>query len=466
MINRYYKKLWEYVYLETKGIYGLILRTLRFIGLVVESALENRVSGQAAALSYSTLMALGPLVAVLVMISSYVLQDEGAAFIAESLEKLLHFIAPSIENFPQQTTPTLPTNPTHGLNPDIFHFFEHIAQSARSGTMGIFGSLALLGIALLLIVSIEETLNTIWGVKQGRRWLERIVLYWTLLSLGALFGLASLTFFSLKTLAKFSHHLPEGIPLVQDQHFLLSSLSTLLTFSLLSLFYRLMPNTLVQWRPAFYGALLATLCLSINNRLSFLYINKALQSESLYGSIGIVPVLMFGLFIFWLFVLLGGQISYVAQNFQALSYGRMWQYASYRTHEALALTTFLSIARSFIKGQTAASIQSISKDLKIPAQTLNISIQRLIDSGWIHKIQSVKQTASHRNAYVPAYPLEKCSLLDFYKAFQGEGMRDTELLLEQIEPILSDYRKAFCCLDQESILNKSIYSLLSPGIQS
>lgn len=450
--------LWQTAHAETKGILGYICTGVRFIVLLIQGTKDNRIINQAASLSYSTLMALGPLVAVIVMVSSFILKDQGEAFVAETLEKLVHFIAPSVLNYGPEITSTEAA--LAGLNPQILSFFEHIAQSARSGTIGLVGTFALLSIALLLIVSIEETLNTIWGIKQGRRWSERIVLYWTLLSLGALMSLAAGALLSLNAIAKICEDFPGGVELINNKRIILTTLSYGLITLFLTGFYRLMPNTTVKWKAAFAGGVMVTLCLIINNRLSFLYISKAVQSESLYGSIGIIPVLMLGLFIFWLFVLLGGQISYVVQNYRYLAHSRMWKAVRHRTEEALALAAFLTIARRFAQGKTPCTLEALSHHLKTPAQTLNNALQVLIEQGWISGTHGIENTNDAPLSYTPSYPLERLCLLDFRHAFEGGEGNEAERLLEAAEPLLIDYRNALRANEGNSILTVDLYTLL------
>jgi len=82
----------------------------------------------------------------------------------------------------------------------------------------------------------------------------------------------------------------------------------------LALAYRMIPNTKVQWSCSVVGALVVTGLLLINNFAAFLYLRRVIMTRSLYGSLGIVPVLMLGLYVFWLFVLIGCQISFAVQK--------------------------------------------------------------------------------------------------------------------------------------------------------
>ena len=105
----------------------------------------------------------------------------------------------------------------------------------------------------------------------------------------------------------------------------------------LAVFYRVIPNTKVFWRASFTGAVVVAVLLMLNNYLAFLYLRRVIFTKSLYGSLGIIPVLMFGLYIFWLFVLIGGQISYAVQNVHFRNSQVAWGTLSSSMRERLSL---------------------------------------------------------------------------------------------------------------------------------
>jgi membrane protein len=284
-----------------------------FLKETYDGTFHSQIPTQAAALSYSTLMALGPLVAVAIMASSFLLKDDSEGAIANLFFELIAFIAPSTSQYDFHTTSGT------AINPQIVEFVHHVIKSARSGTLGVVGGIALLAVALLLIVSIENALNAIWRIDQGRSWTDRLVTYWTVLTLGGLLALSAGT---LGVLGNFTHAMNDFFGGNMPGFFQKNALS-FTTYSLIACllwgFYRLMPHTSVKSLPAWGGSILTTCCLFLNNRLSSLYVSKVIQSESLYGSIGIIPVLMFGLYVFWFLILVGGQVSYSLQMISSMS---------------------------------------------------------------------------------------------------------------------------------------------------
>jgi len=136
----------------------------------------------------------------------------------------------------------------------------------------------------------------------------RIIYYWAVITIGALVFFASLTLFSAGTfLDVYESRMPFRKELAPLYALLFRSGSALLLILILTFFYRLIPNTRVKWRAALVGAVIVTALLFLNNYLAFLYFRNVVSSNRLYGAVGILPILMLGLYVFWFFVLVAGR---------------------------------------------------------------------------------------------------------------------------------------------------------------
>ncbi|HKB58125.1 MAG TPA: YhjD/YihY/BrkB family envelope integrity protein, partial [Lacunisphaera sp.] len=232
--------------------------TLLRIGSITLSGLhELKVAARAAALTYSSLLGLGPLVAILVLISGLALGDRDPAIAANGVNQIITFIAPPVAQYQkvadEQTrgTPAAPGSHATAVpaaDPVIVGIINNFITHSRSGTAGVVGVLALLVIVVLLFTSIEKTFNDIWGVRRGRNWITRIIYYWAVITVGAVVFFVSLTLFSAGTLsAVFVDKLPFRQELGPFYQLVLRSSSVLLLVLILTLFYRLVPNTRVKW---------------------------------------------------------------------------------------------------------------------------------------------------------------------------------------------------------------------------
>ena len=206
---------------------------VHFWVLACRSYVRNRCPVRAAALAYTTLLALIPMLAVAMSVSSIFLKEKGEDQIGNFIEQFITYVVPDdlgsnamdidIEwelgepvEIPPQPVPnvvmpdeTVDTN-APAIDPASLATdarvvavkqraaaqIRHFIQNTYTGTLGTIGVIFLLSTAILMLVRIEDTFNDIWGVTQGRTWLARVGIYWTAMSLGPLLlvgalGLAS-----------------------------------------------------------------------------------------------------------------------------------------------------------------------------------------------------------------------------------------------------------------------------------
>ncbi|MEI6107826.1 MAG: YhjD/YihY/BrkB family envelope integrity protein, partial [Opitutae bacterium] len=193
--------IWAAGLTREKNLRHRLLSLLRIVSITLSGLQELKVAARAAALSYSTLLGLGPLVAIAVLISGFALGDRDPALAASGVNDVISFIAPQLGQYQIAVTDaaepspgasaamTAPAaTPKPAADPEMVRLISNfiVNSHANSGTAGIVGVLALLVIVVLLFTSVEKTFNDIWGVRRGRNWLTRIIYYWAVITVGAL----------------------------------------------------------------------------------------------------------------------------------------------------------------------------------------------------------------------------------------------------------------------------------------
>lgn len=406
------------------------VQALRILSLTIEGISENQLLVRAAGLSYASLIGLGPLVAIVVMISSWGLDANPAARIKE----LLLFVAPTLKELPGEELDSV-------LN-QIVTGAESILQTVNTGgksALGIIGIAILIFVGINLLTSIEKAFNAVWGVKRGRNWSQRIVSYWAFLSLGGLLGLGSTAVFTAGALAGYFDWLPFGNELTGFIVALTPLLAVLMLVVLLTFGYQFFPNTTVRFRPALYGAGAVALVLILNNCLSILYVSKVIQTRAVFGSMGILLVMMFGLYFFWMFILIGAQLTYAIQNVNFLTHREVWQQISVRTQEMVTLAAMLVIARRFHQCAPAPTAGELSEALRVPGNVLNTSLGLLVDDGWITAIRETDEDGMEERHFRPAMPLSRYSLGRFHESFANHGNSAGVQFVAHGDPLLTHY---------------------------
>jgi len=261
----------------------MFANTYLFCRKLVYRLMQDRCTSQAAALSFSSLLALAPLLAI--------------AFSLFSVFAPLESMASNLENFIYQYL-------VPDANLDIKQYFNQFTQQA--GKLSAFGLLAFLLTAILLLYNIEEALNNIWKAEVKRKWVQRFSIYWTLLTLGPLLMGAGL---SLSTYALSLNVLEKLDQIVTIKLFLLKFLPTLFGFLAFSLLYIIMPNRETKWKHALIGGLIAALLFEVTKRLFALFILNFNNYEIIYGALATLPIFLIWIYISWIVTLVGAEIT-------------------------------------------------------------------------------------------------------------------------------------------------------------
>ena len=183
----------------------------------------------------------------------------------------------------------------------------------NTGGMTAVGILALVCVALLLIYNIDKTLNKIWRVTKRPRPIISFSIYWMILTLGPiLFGSSIALSSYLVGLTRFADDYTPGVSTVA-----LSIVPYIMSMLAFFILYIVVPNIKVRSHHAFYGALLATLLFELCKRGFAFYITHFPSYDTIYGAMALVPILFVWVYLCWLVVLLGAELTALLQQIAA-----------------------------------------------------------------------------------------------------------------------------------------------------
>lgn len=456
--------IWELEHLEQKSLRARFYFILRVLVITVEGLKLNNLPVQSAALTFYSLIGIGPLIALGIMISGFVLDQSDSSSsdldqpaenrAVEVITKAIAYAAPQLAIADDGEIDS------SSLAPEITDMVNNFIDAAQSGTVGVIGSFTLFIIGIQVLASIERSFNSLWGVKKGRKMGERIIVYWTFISMGAVIGAASLTLVTIPKIAKFMEHLPFGGTFFSLILFLSPLIAFALLVLLLAVFFRFIPNTKVEWKAAFTGAGIVILLLHAYNMLSFLYVQRVVDTRSLYGSVGIIVVLMLGLYVFWLLILFGGQVTYAVQNADHLTNESIWEKISSQTQEIISLAILVFVAKRFQTKKAATHLDELLKKLRVPSHVLNSSIHRLCTLGYLVPVVTTSNEDAYNSAYQPGCPLESISLGAFKQAFQSQGNNEGFELIVRSMPEVRVYADEIIGLKSCSDVSRTVNELI------
>jgi membrane protein len=300
-------------------------------------------------------------------------------------------------------------NALHARKETVAYIHQFI-QNTQSGTLGVTGTVALIFVAISMLSRIEDTMNDIWGVARGRSWFTRIALYWLVISLAPVLLAVALGLATGPHLAG-TKKLLVTMPFVGNLIFELLPIPVLcLTFAL---FYMLMPNAKVDWRAAMVGGAVGGILWHLNSSISALYVSRVVSNSRIYGSLGLVPVFMIGLYFSWLILLFGAQVAYAFQNRAAYMEEKQVEQINQRGREFIALRLMACLGERFLRGEPAATTADFASQLSVPSRL----VRQIMNT--LGAARLVAEIACPETAYLPARPLEKINCHDILLAMRA-----------------------------------------------
>jgi membrane protein len=448
-------------------------RLVHFWALAVRQFIQHRCLVRASALSYATLIALIPLLAVALSITSSLLKTQDEEKFQYAVEKMVASITPpaalatngvaaELDLFADLAVEEMPPAGAGAPAPseavvtisaqkEIASKIWGFVQQTRSGALGATGVVVLIFLAVSLLGRIEESFNDIWGVTRGRRWLTRIPLYFTTIVLGPLLLLAALSLLGGGHFQSARAFITQ-MPLIGNLVFQL--LPVAVSWLAFTLVYLLLPNTRVNFSAAAVGGAVAGALWFLNNVCGFLFVSRVVTNSKIYGSLGLVPVLMIGLYFSWLFLLFGAQIAYAFQNRAVYLQDRLADNVNQRGREFVALRLMTRIGLRFHTGAPPATVSRLSSELGIPGRLTRSILRVLAHNGLVTEV------AGPEPAFAPARPLDTISAHDILYALRTGTSAGQNLPIAGA-PELAEIYGEFAAIEQAERQAAATISLLA-----
>ena len=329
---------------------------LTLIHFIVARFAQDRCAQTAASLTFTTLLALVPMVTIALAVFS--------AF-------------PVFEDFSAQIKIYLLNN----LMPDnagkiITQYMQQFADSAARLTA--VGIVFLTVTAMLMMLTIDKAFNVIWRVTRPRPLVKRLVIYWAVLTLAPLLIGASLSLTSWLVGLSMGHVKyvpPFGVVMLKTLPVLFATLA----FALL---FRLVPNRYVPWTHALIGALFAAVVFETMSRVFGYFISHFTTYTLVYGAFASVPIFLMWIYLSWLTILFGAVIA------ASLSHWRTPAAQHFAPAAQLldALRVLQIMANGFQQGRVSA-LPELSKSLRLGYDALEKILEDLAGADMVRKVE-------------------------------------------------------------------------------
>lgn len=341
---------------------------------------EKRVMGTASNLTYSSLLAFVPIMAVVFAVA----RGFGYSIYIEK------WFMNSLSSQPEAAE-------------TIIGFVNSYLKHTQKGVFLGVGLLFMLWTVLMLISNIETAFNDIWQVKRQRSFFRTVTDYLSLLFLMPIVIVISS---GLSILVAALNHEVKDVMVIGPMMSLSIELSPYVIWSLaFTALYIFMPNTKVKLSSALLPGIIAGVSLQL---FQLIYINSQIwisNYNAIYGSFAMIPFFLLFLQTSWIICLVGAEISYCRQNSEDFFSDSGKKSLSFNARVENSWTIMQCVSERFSKGEEAPTAQEMKQNVGTSMRTLNTL---LFDLQRVHFLaETIHDEKGDLPQYLPAEALEK-----------------------------------------------------------
>ena len=415
------RDIWRISREEVTPVQYLLLEVLKKLLLAIRFFTTKRVMQKAAALTYSTLLAIVPIMAVVFAIA------RGFGY-SKYIEVWFRDAFQS-----QQQAADI-----------IIGFVNSYLVHTQSGVFLGVGLIFMLYTVLMLVSNVEDAFNEIWQVKKPRSLFRTFTDYLAMFFLFPIIIVLSsgISIF----IATVADSLPDFLLLGPFVRMLIDLLPYVLMVCMFIALYIFMPNTRVKPKSALVPGILAGIAMQ---GLQIFYIHSQMFLSSynaIYGSFAALPLFMLWVQISWTICLFGAELCYTNQNLDYYDYDASTGEISHRYKLLMASLLMNKICKRFSKGQRAYSAYELRGLTNIPIRIVNDLLYELIDAKLLTEISGDEKGEITR--FMPAEDINNLTYgvmvdrleskgrwkinLDVSEMFTGKWARAMELRSEYL----------------------------------
>jgi len=341
-------------------LYFFYYQAVRVMLLTLHGLKNRMISLRASALSYSTLLAIVPLLAIIVSML------KGLGFHARLEQRLIDTLAAEHQDL-------------------ITRIIGYISATDFKA-LGAFGTAILIYASVMMISNVERAFNEVWGVPRNRTVSRKISNYISFLFLGPFFMVLSTAIIASLSANAMVSALTEYTLFEQFSVLFSRMASHAALWLVFTAIYILLPNTRVKFFPALVAGVI---CGSLWKWAFTLYTNANINVahyNTIYGTFAALPILIAWLYISWLIVLMGAQLSYAIQNIRAYQQEMRVSGVGYDLKEEMALHIMLHICSRFHHGLPPSGVDQLSDALAMHPRMVREITRKLCDRGLVQEI--------------------------------------------------------------------------------
>lgn len=390
---------------DVSKIRFLFYSILKKLLLAIEFTTTKRITSAAAALTYSTLLAIVPIFAVVFGIA------RGFGY----NKYIEEWFRESFSSQPQ-------------VSEIIIGFVNSYLVHTKSGLFLGIGLLFMLFTVIMLISNIERTFNDIWQAKKPRSMFRTITDYTSMLLLmPVVIVITSGISIFFATIFK---QIEDTMVIGSLAQFFLQLLPYVLMSGVFIALYLFMPNTKVKLSCALVPGILAGVAMQ---GLQLFYIHSQIWVSSynaIYGSFAALPLFMLWIQISWLICLFGAELCYANQNMDDYAFKAKTEDLSHRYKMLLSLVLASRICRNFSEGGKPLSALKLKLATGIPIRIVNDLLYQLVQINILTEIPGGDKDGE--SLYQPAECITRLSVGTLIDRMEAQGKWSLTIDVKQL----------------------------------
>ncbi len=396
--NFLYRDIWLVNVAAYSRVKALLISGLKVVLITAGDFIHDKCVLRASSITYYFFLAVVPFLAVATAaIKGFGMQDEYG-------ETLLNRVL---------------------MNPELSREIINYIENTNLETLGLFGAIALVYIAILLLSNIEKSFNDMWGVREQRPYLRKIVYY----------------LFAIMVVPVFMTIIVSNVTGVMTGDMLSSGIwHYVVAWLVLTLLYVAFTNEKVKFHAALSGGLLGSILWNLAWMGFIFYAVKVKQFDRVYGSFSHIFLTFLWAYVSWMIVLLGSEFAFAIQNFKTYRKEGKSDNISFSYKQKLALIILHLIYSNFKDGKSPLSSDDIINTTRGPIKMINELLYELVNMGIL-----VENKKDDKRYYSPAKSEEKVTVPYIMEKLQGYGISDIPMnkdpRFNKVEQILKKIRK-------------------------
>ena len=397
--------IWRIPSEANQGVRHLLIETFKKLYLAVRFFIDKDVMAAASALTYSTMLAIVPILAVVFAIA------RGFGFNKYIEEWFLS----TLSSQPQAADV-------------IVGFVNSYLVHTHSGVILGIGLVFMLWTVIMLIHNIETTFNQIWQVSRQRPWSRKLTDYVAFFFfVPIVIILTSGLTIVLTTMAQQT----EGYMLMGPVlRFFIALMPYVVMSAVFVLLYVFMPNTRVKVRHALVPGILAGVAMQL---LQYFYIHGQMLLSgynAIYGSFAALPLFMLWVQLSWTICLFGAELTYTSQNLGEYAFLAVPDEISHRYRLLLSTVLMSKICERKDQEQPAYTAFQLKMVTGLPIRIVSDLLHDMVDAGLLNAYYS--DIDSEEAVYTPAVPIDHLTVGTIVDRLETRGKWTIDMDLEKL----------------------------------